>query len=426
MNPAVERTAAEEWKAGWPVVVACAVGMGLTTLHFYTLGLFITPLTKVYGWSHGQIATGPAISSVVAFFVASRIGRLADRVGVRRVAIPGFIGYALGIAAFGLAGPSIYSWWGLWLLLACCHPFAGIPVWSLAIASRFDRSRGLALATALSGPGVVASLAPTTAAYLIGRFGWSKAYPMLGLGALVIALPVLFAALRSAHDLARRSPQAERAPVVVGPGLTFAQALRTPAFWSLFVCSALIGAGVSSLIVHFVPFAIDRGIPAKSAAAAAGLVGVSAIASRLFTGFLMDRLPGRLVAGVLFLMPVGACALLLSPGGIGLITVAAVAIGLTLGAEFDVLAVLVSRYLGMRAYGSIYGQIAATFGIGIGFGPAIAGFLFDQTHSYRPFLWILGGVLLIPSVLSFLLGPVPTWGERTPEPALDTTGEAAV
>ena len=422
----IDGNAGGEWKAGWRVVVACAMGMGLTTIHFYSLGLFITPLAKTYGWSHAQITAGPAISSVILFFIASRVGRLADSVGVRRVAIVGFIGYCLGVGALGLAGPSIWSWYAIWLLIAVCHPFAGIAVWSLAIASRFDRARGLALATSLSGPGVVATLTPMTAAYLIGRFGWSASYMILAGAALLIALPVLFAWLGSAHDLARRQAKREHVPSPIAGGLTFRESLRSRAFWSLFICAAVIGTGISALIVHFVPMALERGISAKSAAAVSGLVGLSAIGSRLVTGFLMDRLPGRLVGGVLFLMPVGACLLLLSPGGVGMLTAAAIAIGLALGAEFDVLAVLVSRYLGMRAYGAIYAQIVATFGVGIGFGPAIGGALFDQTNSYRLLLLILGGLFLIPSILSFSLGRVPDWGATTPEPELGVSGEAAV
>jgi len=304
-----------------------------------------------------------------------------------------------------------------------CQAFAGIAIWSLAIASRFDRSRGLALATALSGPGLVAALTPIVASYAIGRFGWSASYAILGGAALLVAWPVLFAGLRSAKDLAPRASTAKAAPAAEAAGLTFREAMRSRVFWSLFACAAIIGTGISALIVHFVPMALERGVPAKSAAAVTSLIGLCAIGSRLVTGLLMDRLPGRLVAGVLFLMPVGACALLLSPGGVETMTLAAIAIGLALGAEFDVLAVLVSRYLGMRAYGAIYGQIVATFGLGIGFGPAIGGLLFDQAQSYRPMLLMLAAVLLIPSILSFLLGRVPPWGAAPPAPAPKPRGE---
>jgi nitrate/nitrite transporter NarK len=54
--------------------------------------------------------------------------------------------------------------------------------------------------------------------------------------------------------------------------------------------------------------ALERGITTRDAAWAASLTGLFAIGSRLATGFLMDRLPGRLVGAVLFAMPLTACA----------------------------------------------------------------------------------------------------------------------
>lgn len=400
--------AAQEWRDGWPVVLACAFGIGFMTLHTYSLGLFITPLAKTFGWSRAEIGVGPAIASVVGFFAAPRIGRLADRHGVRRFALAGFTAYGLALAALGLAGPAKWSWYGLWLLLACCQVWAGVAVWSLAIASRFDRSRGLALATALSGPGVIATLTPIVATAAIARFGWSATYPLLAGGALVIGLPVIAFGLHSAHDLARRSG-APTAPAAVSEGMTLAEALRTPTFWSLLTASALLGTGIAALLAHFVPMALERGISAHDAAWSASLTGLFAIGSRLATGYLMDRLPGRLVGSVLFAMPLSACALLLAPGGLEMMTAASIAIGLTLGAEFDVLAVLVSRYLGMRSYGAVYGQIVGTFGLGIGFGPAIGGALFDFAGDYRTMLVTLAVVFLVPPVLCATLGRVPDW-----------------
>ena len=414
MNP-VSRYASQEWREGWPVVVACAFGIGFMTLHTYSLGLFITPLVKAYGWSRTEIGFGPAIASVIGFFAAPWIGTLADRHGVRRFAMGGFVAYCLGLAAMGLVGPSKWSWYGHWLLLACCQVFAGVAVWSLAIASRFDRSRGLALATSLSGPGVVATLTPIVTTMAIARYGWSMTYPLLAGGAFLIGMPVVFWGLRSAHDLVRRGDAAPAAQAVATTGLTLSQARRTRVFWQLLICSALLGAGIAALLAHFVPMALERGIAAKDAAWAASLTGLFAIGSRLATGFLMDRLPGRLVGAVLFAMPMTACALLLAPGGLGMMTAASIAMGVTLGAEFDVLAVLVSRYLGIRAYGAVYGQIVGTFGLGIGFGPAIGGALYDATGDYSTMLLTLGAVFLIPPVLCALLGRLPDW-DATEQP----------
>ena len=42
-----------EFGRGWPVVSAAAVGvgLGLSPLPFYTLGVFVAPLVQEFGWT---------------------------------------------------------------------------------------------------------------------------------------------------------------------------------------------------------------------------------------------------------------------------------------------------------------------------------------------------------------------------------------
>jgi predicted MFS family arabinose efflux permease len=402
MASGAQMTARDEWRAGWPVVVAGAVGIGVTSLHFYSLGLFIQPLGAEYGWSRAAISSGPAIVATVNLMIAARIGRLVDRVGVRRVAIPGYVAYCSGLGLLGLAGPSIWSWYALWVLLG-----------SVAVASRFDRSRGLALAVALCGTGVAGASTLVFGSRVLDRFGWQATYGALGCTVLILGLPLLWAFLHSARDLQLKRPSGGMSAQVEAPGLSFGEALRHARFWMLAISAMLIGGGVAGLIVHFIPMGIQRGIMPVDAAAIGGLIGMAAIVGRLITGTLMDHMPARLVGGCVFLLPVLACFLLASGiSAMPLMTATAVIIGLATGAEFDVLAILVSRYLGMRAYAAIYGQIAALFGIGVGFGPTIGGALFDMFGSYEPMLWFLAVLFAIAAALLFLLGPAPHWGER--------------
>ena len=46
-----------EFKFGWPVVLASAIGIGLgmSPLPFYTIGVFIAPLAQEFGWTTGEI-----------------------------------------------------------------------------------------------------------------------------------------------------------------------------------------------------------------------------------------------------------------------------------------------------------------------------------------------------------------------------------
>ena len=78
---------------------------------------------------------------------------------------------------------------------------------------------------------------------------------------------------------------------------------------------------------------------------------------------------------VLFLCPLAGMVLLYGAATPAVAIAAAVLVGVGLGAEVDLMAFLLSRYLGMRAFGEIYGYLFAIFMLASGLGPFIMGFL---------------------------------------------------
>jgi MFS family permease len=87
------------------------------------------------------------------------------------------------------------------------------------------------------------------------------------------------------------------------------------------------------------------------------------------------------------------------------------------GAESDLLAMLVSRYFGLRSFGTIYGWICAAFMIGSAIGPWFLGIGFDSTGSYgSALMWCAGG-LALTTVILMALPRFPTW-QREPEEML--------
>jgi hypothetical protein len=82
-----------------------------------------------------------------------------------------------------------------------------------------------------------------------------------------------------------------------------------------------------------------------------------------------------------------------------------VLVGLGLGAEVDLIAFLLSRYLGMRSFGETYGYLFAIFMLGSGLGPFIIGVSFDRRGSYSLILECFGFALVLASILVLRLGP---------------------
>ena len=85
-------------------------------------------------------------------------------------------------------------------------------------------------------------------------------------------------------------------------------------------------------------------------------------------------------------------------------------LGIGAGAESDLLAMLVSRYFGLRSFGTIYGWIFSAFMIGSAIGPFFLGMGFDATGSYASALaWCAGG-LAVTTIMLLMLPPFPSWG----------------
>ena len=95
-----------EFKRGWPVLAAAAVGvgLGLSPLPFYTIGVMIPPLLQEFGpmgWDQGFIINALAIYTFGAFAASPIIGILAEKYGARRVALITIVTF--GLAMMGLA-----------------------------------------------------------------------------------------------------------------------------------------------------------------------------------------------------------------------------------------------------------------------------------------------------------------------------------
>ena len=72
--------------------------------------------------------------------------------------------------------------------------------------------------------------------------------------------------------------------------------------------------------------------------------------------------------------------------------------GLGLGSEIDMIALLTSRYFGQRMFGEIYGYFFMIFALGTAVGPAAAGAMFQMAGSYQPSLIGAGAALMIATV----------------------------
>ncbi|MBV1686184.1 MFS transporter [Novosphingobium sp. G106] len=388
--------------------MAAFAGVAVSTIISYSSSLFIEPLQHEFGWTRAQAMSGHAIASVAGVICAPFTGLLVDKIGPRRLGIAAVVSLCASTAMLGLTGSNIWGWRALWLPIAFAIVLIQPSVWTAAVTSLFDSGRGFALAVTLCGSSVAAIVIPPLTYFLIETYGWRMAWAGLAAFWAVLTLPPIWFFFSSAKDRQRLSAPAE-APATAGPPRSLWQSgLLTRRFPQLLVAGVCIAGVVVTLGVSLVPLLSSNGLTRGQAAGIASLLGLSSIAGRLAIGTLLDRMSGRFLAAFCVTLPiVGILILIQCPGSTLAASLAVLILGLSLGAELDLIAYLTSRYFKVENFGFLFGTIGGFIGLAGGNGPILLNASFDATGSYIYALWAAIPICLFSALLFLLLGPYP-------------------
>ena len=367
------------WHA-WRVVAGSMLGIALSpgALVFYSFGVFLQPIAASTGWSIAQVTFAITVFTAVLALCVPLIGALIDRFGVRAVLLP-------SIVLFGLSLMSLWFAHKLWQLYLCFGALAALGAgansigYMRAVCSWFDRHRGLAVGLAQSGMGLSVTLVPLAAHWLLKRGDWRFSYLSLGIAAGTVGLAA--AALLVREWRPSPSPSAARAPRAPSGVIV---ALRSPRYWRLLGAFVLLSAAMNSMAVHLVPLIQRGGATNDVAVLGASFFGGAMIVGRVLTGLAVDRYFAPLVAAVVFGAAGGGMLALSGRISDGLALTAAAAIGLSAGADSDLLSYLVSRYFGLRNFAALTSYIFTAYLVAAALCPWLVSLSVEHFTSYRP------------------------------------------
>jgi MFS family permease len=429
--------------------MSLAVANGL----YFSFSVFLVPLIEEFRWSRGLTAGALSLSTIVQGVLAPVAGVLVDRFGPRRVILTGVV----VLSTASVLSSTIRSPWELYgytgLLAAAGLVGLGPVPMGVLLSRWFTERRGRAVGIAFSGMGFGVFVTGPLAQWLIATFGWRVASATLGLGALLILLPL---AWLGAHDppSSRREEQephaepgtapaagwgaperrsgtpssrpqleelrfgragdaAERVPPTprLAPYPTLSDALGARAFWALWLAYLFTPLAVFPVTTHQVAFAIDTGFAPLVAATVFGVTGLMSSAGRVLFGLAADRVGGALAATVSFACTAGGALSLLAldvDRRAGWLVVYAILFGLGFGARGPIITAMASDLFGGRRFGVIYGAMNIGNGLGGAIGPWFGGFVHDVTGSYR--------VAFLASVVFCACGAACFWLARRRAP----------
>ena len=274
-----------ENRASW---IAAAVTLAILSVSYgapLVVVVGLKPIVAALGADRSVVALSASLVWLGTGSGGIIMGRLAERLGMRPIAIFGAVMTALGLAVSAIGQT--------WTLVVGSAVFIGLlgnsahfPPLVTYVSRWFDRRRGTAVALISSGQYIAGVVWPTVFERSIAGFGWQAT--MLGFAVVVAAAIVPLAMLLRAPPrpvpveasgrLHRRTGALHLQPNLV-------QALLCAAAFLCCVPMA-IPAG------HLVALCSDLGISAASGAAMLSLLLGCAFLSRMFWGWLTDRIGG--------------------------------------------------------------------------------------------------------------------------------------
>lgn len=419
-------TEKSEFSKGWKILVAAVVGVacGASPIPFNMVGFTVEPLLAESDWTRTEILLPITIFGVIASLLSPFFGSLADKYGVRKVALLSLIAFGLSFSAIALTpstqgASTLYIYYALWMFVGFVSIGSTPITWSRAVNLWFFKQRGLALGVMLLGTSAAAFFVPQIAVFAIENYGWRAMFIMLGALPLLIALPIGYVLFREPRP-EERPPELDTIDGKL-TGVTLGQAIRDYRFWLLFASIAVIAAFFGGVYINLPSILSDRGLTAQNAASVFGILGIGIIIGQLATGALLDRYWQGFVAFPLLCLPALACYLLLGENITMTIAIfAGFCLGFAAGAEGGIIAYLAGRYFGMAHYSKIYGFLYVPFGLFSAGSPLIYAYVRDTTGSYDPMLSIGIAAFIIGGGVLVLMGKYPT-----SFPADDTPARAA-
>ncbi|WP_104400587.1 L-lactate MFS transporter [Vibrio penaeicida] len=343
----------------------------------YAWSVFNKALVSDFGWSASDASQPYAIATITFSICLLVAGVLQDRMGPRNILILGTTLTGLGMIGSSFADSvlmlnitfGVITGAGIGFGYACLSPSA--------MKWFHSSKKGLVNGLIAAGFGLAAVyLAPVTSA-LISSYGINSSFMILGIGVLIIAVPLACTINNPPAGYTPEAPKvkAGKAPVVTKTptDITWRDMLKTPQFYSLWIMYAFAASAGLMIIGNITNIAsVQANLP--NAVYLASILAVFNSGGRVAAGILSDKIGGvrtLLLAFVLQGINMVLFATFTSEFTL-IIGTAIAAVGY--GTLLAVFPSITAEYYGLKNYGTNYGVLYTSWGIGGAIGAAVVGY----------------------------------------------------
>jgi len=410
---------------GWIVLAAVVFVMLAASGIRAVFGVFIKPIEAEFGWTRAQLSGAAALSLFVLGAVGPMVGWLADVWGPRRVMLLATAVLGAGALLTSLVGHLWQMYGSAGVLMAAGAGGLGMATSATIAARWFVARRGLILGILGGAMSAGQMLVVPLSMVLISLYGWRASFLWLGVGMLVLALPMILAFVRDDPKDKGLQPYGTGTAAGAAFGgmkderrVPVSEAMGVPAFWLLASTFFVCGYTSNGLVLtHLVPHAAEHGFSQMHAAQALGLMGAMNIVGTVASGWICDRFGRK--GPLAFYYGVRGLSLifLLYVWNVPSLHVFAAIFGLNYISTVPPTTTLTANIFGRLSVGALSGWIYFSHQVGSALGAWAGGAIFDATGSYSWAFASAAVLAFVASGLSLLIKEVPISARPSPRPA---------
>lgn len=399
-------------------LAAASLGSGTSLpLFAYTNSVFAPHLIEDFGWSRAQFAL-VGLTMLATIPALPVVGRMVDLFGVRKVAAFGTLAVLPCFIGYSMMNGSFLVFLALFTAVLIFGSTTSTLSYARLVAENFRISQGLALTIMNCMPAVLAIIIVPLLNISIETYGWRTSYQILGAFAFACGV---FALILIPPRTAEPQPLAEAveaAPVAAEPPPAprtaredYPLILKSRVFWiviaGMFLC--LLATPLHSAQMNLM--LLDNGLTAQAAANIVSVYAFGTILGRILCGLALDRYPTPIVTAISMGIPaLGYLMLGSSLDAVTIITFAMFLVGLSVGAESDLMPFLVSRYFNLRIFNTTFGMVFTCSFLASATGALAISASLATFDTFGPFLYMVAGTITVGSLM-FLALP---WRKDTP------------
>jgi MFS family permease len=386
VNPNPHALAGADSAYAWRRLGVALALMTISGAGMYSMAVVLPPLQAEFGIARSE-ASLPYTLTMIGFGLGGVfMGKLSDRFGVMVPVLIGSVSLALGFVAAGFAQNLAQFAVAQGLLIGFLGIAGSFVPLVADTALWFVRRRGIAVAIVMSGNYLAGTVWPPLMQYFIDTQGWRATYLGAGLFCLA-AMPLLALGLRRKPPAIEAVAQSGAATphVVKAPADTDRPLGFSPGALQALLCIAGVACCVAMSMpqVHMVAYCGDLGYPAARGAEMLSLMLGFGIASRLASGWIVDRIGGLKTLLLGAALQATALALFLPFQQLAALYVISALFGLFQGGLVPSYPIIVREYFSPREAGVRTGTVLMATLFGMALGGWLPGWIFDMTGSYR-------------------------------------------